>query len=79
LIQTKLRVGPDEMVSVSVSMPVRAFLDSDFRWNMGVKHCEVYVSMPVRAFLDSDPMERSRKSTMYPVSMPVRAFLDSDM
>ena len=67
----------------TVSMPVRAFLDSDIpirrKEKMGWLD-ETEVSMPVRAFLDSDAGFGSAVPEEYtPVSMPVRAFLDSDL
>jgi len=62
-----------------VSMPVRAFLDSDRSPELVEKGRAMGVSMPVRAFLDSDEIwgYSVRTLTNY-VSMPVRAFLDSD-
>ncbi len=62
-----------------VSMPVRAFLDSDVAM-LCLRGVEVSVSMPVRAFLDSDCSQDTKPSVVCRgrVSMPVRAFLDSD-
>ena len=42
-----------------VSMPVRAFLDSDAGFGSAVPEEYTPVSMPVRAFLDSDLGEES--------------------
>ncbi len=78
LIQTeRWTLSTDEQQLVS--MPVRAFLDSDLI-RCGRTHRPQTVSMPVRAFLDSDhrlPLPRLGRQRRT-VSMPVRAFLDSD-
>jgi len=61
LIQTVMPVlaMPPGAAAGSVSMPVRAFLDSDHILSFLYITSIRYVSMPVRAFLDSDQTIRS--------------------
>ncbi len=78
MIQT-ISGGLDDRLGIFiVSMPVRAFLDSDGAY-IGVRSPVKSVSMPVRAFLDSDGTRLLFVHRDGSVSMPVRAFLDSDI
>ena len=78
LIQTPQARGSPGL-HLRVSMPVRAFLDSDQLHPQTLRSFSRTVSMPVRAFLDSDPTKTLALIIVgSSVSMPVRAFLDSD-
>ncbi len=55
MIQTLGKKVLDKRYIELVSMPVRAFLDSDINLSRLARRRSTTVSMPVRAFLDSDP------------------------
>ena len=61
-----------------VSMPVRAFLDSDPQGNLWQTLCLQPFQCPSGHFLIQTLARRDEIIARLKVSMPVRAFLDSD-